>query len=305
MSTLLLLYLTQVFTKKQKMKTNIVNTYSGDQFTCSYDARWTDFREIMIENHGQGYPPSPQILKISHEYLGMMDAIYGGNQHFSIPVVAFFYDNLCATDDTLLRAYEEEVDFLPCAYGIAMAFFARARNHTFIQDFAWAHEDFHTALTILGKSQCLDFTESSPWPLRYNDILVNLKTVNGDPPKEFRLAEIVAQDIKKRMNTTIFGEKNLKRREADLKKKFNRSVEHHRVAVFGTHVTLTREILLQYKKFVSKRFDHKTYGAYYRCKALDSCSEDWVTKNLENNTLIQGNLTHLEMTEREKKIMEE
>ena len=129
------------------MKTNIVNTYSGDQFTCSYDARWTDFREIMIENHGQGYPPSPQILKISHEYLGMMDAIYGGNQHFSIPVVAFFYDNLCATDDTLLRAYEEEVDFLPCAYGIAMAFFARARNH---------------ALTILGKSQCLDFTQSSP-----------------------------------------------------------------------------------------------------------------------------------------------
>jgi len=97
-----------------------------------------------------------------------------------------FYNDLCA--DTAQSF---------CIYGAVNALFVVAAGlHTFLGEAddvsgkgpAHAQSYLRTAISLLGLQHCLDFIESTAWPIRSNDIISNLERPASKP---FRLASDV------------------------------------------------------------------------------------------------------------------
>ena len=162
---------------------------------CSYSEDWNDFRETFRENAAQGFPHSEDVFNkadrlIAHNILTFLEFHRSKSN-------AFFHD-----------CDREAPEGMVCLYGMLSALFvhhiylrgnainhAASGNGSLADDRDGMAEVFGLStklarLLIINKNNCLDFFDSSNWPLTLAQLIATLRP--GDVSEEL-LAPILAE----------------------------------------------------------------------------------------------------------------
>eukprot|EP00435_Cladocopium_sp_Y103_P056605 s892_g19.t1 len=209
---------------------------------CSYSEDWNDFRETFRENAAQGFPHSEDVFNkadrlIAHNILTFLEFHRSKSN-------AFFHD-----------CDREAPEGMVCLYGMLSALFV---HHIYLRGNAINHagdsgngsqgmaEVFGLStklarLLIINKNNCLDFFDSSNWPLTLAQLIATLRP--GDVSDEL-LAPILPEA--KPAVWRLPGERALRPPETP---------EHPEdpliCYITGTHAALAREPAEMLSRFAS------------------------------------------------------
>lgn len=220
---------------------------------CSGDSDWNTFRGALAATVHSGK------LVLNEHMVEAASAIIN-----SIPSQGLlggaeaFYKDLC---DDAASSF--------CLYGVVNAMFVLAA-HTHGSDrqkyAAMAQDQLRTAVSLLGFQWCLDFMESTKWPIRANDIIANL---NRTEETVFRLAAQVGEAPPAMAPPT--GSSLLAWPAESLAASLTSALRCEstvNVVAVGTHPTLTLEAITMFRDvaFAGRPVQlQRTLGIAYKC----------------------------------------
>ncbi|CAE8627079.1 unnamed protein product [Polarella glacialis] len=235
-------------------------------FNCAHDPAWSFFREKLqaATNDGQ-LRLEPELLETAQALAEQLDQAGGlavGAEHF--------YQDLCSDQGSSF-----------CLYGVVSVLFVIAAGiHSSVLgspgDPKQAQEYLRMATSMLGLQYCLDFQESTIWPLRANDVLFNLNRSAGEP---FRLAPRTGPEPLAR--STPPGSSLYPWPPTELARSLSLAVRCQRevnLVPVGTHPTLTLEAVSMLRDFAFASGQvvnvRRTLGITYKCAVFpDMCAE--------------------------------
>ena len=137
-------------------------------FDCAGNPAWSFFqRSLQKATHGGVLQLPLQLVEDAQSMVNQLEETPGAMMQGA----QIFYENLC----------NEESKATFCLYGAVNALFVAAAGlHSGISGVKTqanpkqAQEYLMTANSLLGLQYCLDFQDSSHWPVRANDIIANI-----------------------------------------------------------------------------------------------------------------------------------
>ena len=239
---------------------------SGQIFDCAGDPAWSQFQKSIQAATTGGVLKLPlQLVEDAQSMVHQLEAQPGALMQGA----QIFYEDLCSEDG--------QSTF--CLYGAVNALFiAAAGLHGGISGVKTvpnpkqAQEYLMMANSLLGLQYCLDFQESSLWPIHANDIIANMNQTdsafhlaNGLPPEPPRsvarpgssLFALPATDLAKQLSETL-------------------DMSEVRLVAVGTHPTLTLEAVTMLRDFAFTNQQAvkvlQTFGITYKCAVFpDMC----------------------------------
>lgn len=237
-------------------------------FDCAGDPAWSFFqRSLQKATHGGVLQLPLQLVEDAQSMVNQLEETPGAMMQGA----QIFYEDLC----------NEESKATFCLYGAVNALFVAAAGlHSGISGVKTqpnpkqAQEYLMTANSLLGLQYCLDFQDSSHWPVRANDIIANINQTSD----AFQL--VTGSPEAPPISTLRRGSSLFPLPAVELAKQLSLALEcsHVKLVAVGTHPTLTLEAVTMIRDFAFTSTDAvkvvRTYGITYKCTVFpEMCGE--------------------------------
>ena len=239
----------------------------GRIFDCATDPGWSFLQKsLQAATAGGSLKLDLQLVEDAQSLVHQLEATPGALMQGA----QIFYEDLCS---------EKSKDSF-CLYGAVNALFVAAAGlHSGISGVktepkpVQAQEYLMTANSLLGLQYCLDFQESSSWPIHANDVIFNMNQTG----QHFELA---GGSPEPPARGPIIGSSLYPLSAPHLAQQLSTSLQCSQVRVIavGTHPTLTLEAVSMLRDFAFTSNEAvkvlRTLGITYKCTVFpDMCAE--------------------------------
>ncbi|CAE8605566.1 unnamed protein product, partial [Polarella glacialis] len=221
--------------------------------TCEgphFDPRWAKFRQKLVQNAADGFPISEELfmdaVTLTKDIVNDDAALIKGRSRFMARLRHEFHS------DGHLEGF--------CMYGITSAQFVKARHWLDMEPQLMEHkgrkvfaprvalDDFDMAYTLLSDSNSkfgieFSFLENSAWPVKLEDIILNLEAQKAKLGSPFQQISLMAYDADWGQGggqpVGCQGEKSASARTLDISSK-----APFRICGVGDHLTATFDAML-------------------------------------------------------------